>query len=86
MSDELKSQLTRIERKLDMLLREKNKVDKLEEWIPEKEAAALFGWQERWLRRQATDGRLPIRNKSLHGRNFKYYKPDIEKLLTANYQ
>lgn len=76
--------LKRIERKLDLLLREKRKEEKAEKWLSEKEAAAMLSLSVRYFRRQVKDGELPIRYKERKGRHFTYSLQSIQSFLNQS--
>lgn len=73
--------LERMDRMLSILVREKNKEKKANEWLPEDEAAKLFNWSIKYLRAQAKAGKVPIRYKNIRGRSFSYLKSDVENFL-----
>lgn len=81
--DRLEQRTERMERMLTMLVREKNKEKKANEWLPEDEVAQKFGWSARYLRRQAKAGMIPIRTKTTRGRNFQYLKTDVENFIKS---
>jgi len=77
--------LTRIERTLSAIARENNAKNKLEDWLPEKEAAAMLHWSVRWLRQQYSSGKIAVQRKDFRGRNFYYSRLDIERLLLSGF-
>lgn len=77
----LEERLKKIERKLDLILREEKKKHPEEEWIHEKEAAALFNWEPRTLRKRAKAGMVPVQYKSVQGRNYRYNRSQLLRFL-----
>lgn len=73
-----------IERKLDLLLREKRKEEKADKWIPEKEAAPMLSIGPRYFRQQVRTGALPIRYKERKGRHFTYSLQSIQSCLNQS--
>lgn len=51
------------------------------EWIEEKAAAAMVGYQPRTLRKYAKSGKIEVNFTSLFGRKFFYNKHDLSKVL-----
>ena len=76
---DLEQRIARMEKMISFLVREKNKEQKGEEWIPEKEAAELLNWVPRTLRGKAKAGIVPIQFRSRQGRNFFYRKDQVLK-------
>lgn len=71
--------LTRMERMLSMLGRAKNKENREDEWICEKEAAGILNWSPRHLRVRSKAGIIPIQCQSRKNRNFSYRKDQVLK-------
>lgn len=72
----IEDRLKRIERKLDLLIREKRKEEKTEKWIPEKEAAAMMELSQQYF--------LTIRFKNRNGRHFMYELYSVESYMNQS--
>lgn len=54
------------------------------EWINEKEAAGMFGWAPRTLRKYVKEGKIRVAYTTVTGKNIHYNKIDIDKVMIAH--
>jgi len=73
--------LARLEKKIDILVRAKKAEEQVDQWIDEAEASKIMKWGGQYLRQQAKTGKIAVRSKNVRGRNWKYFRADIERLI-----
>jgi len=77
----LEQRIARLERKIDVLLQAKKTESEEKDWVSEAEASKIVKWGGQYLRQQAKKGKIAVRYKNVRGRNWKFYAPDLKRLI-----